>query len=170
MIYRYKRCWLKKSWIALSKIWKSNLSRYIKVCLFQAIVESVLLYGAETWTITSKIQKSLDGCYQDAQSCSQWQLEWEYGKLRTIWWSSPPWKLKDQRFQFAVHCLRSNKKIVSSLVLWISRHGLRKPGRPPTTYVDVLGKDTGLTTDELATTMKDRGVWKAIIGVHTRST
>ena len=52
-----------KSCNALSKIWMSNLSRYIKIRLFQATVESVLVYGAETWNISSKIQKSLDGCY-----------------------------------------------------------------------------------------------------------
>ena len=31
--------------------------------LFHATVESVLLYGCETWTITAKIREALDGCY-----------------------------------------------------------------------------------------------------------
>ena len=48
---------------ALSKIWKSSLSRCINECLFQAIVESILLYGAESWPMTNKIQKQLDGYY-----------------------------------------------------------------------------------------------------------
>ena len=52
-----------KSCSALSKIWKSSLCRNIKERLFQATAESILLYGTETWTITNKIQKSLDGCY-----------------------------------------------------------------------------------------------------------
>ena len=55
-----------QAWIAchkLSKIWKANLTRTDKIKLFQATVESVLLYGSETWTITSKIRKMLDGCY-----------------------------------------------------------------------------------------------------------
>ena len=39
----------------LSKIWKSDLSRYIKVRL--AIVESILLYGSETWTLTKELTK-----------------------------------------------------------------------------------------------------------------
>ena len=47
----------------LTKIWKSTLSRNLKIKLFHATVESVLLYGCETWTITTKIRKSLDGCY-----------------------------------------------------------------------------------------------------------
>ena len=47
----------------LTKIWKSNLPRSAKVKLFQATVESILLYGSETWTVTTKVRKMLDGCY-----------------------------------------------------------------------------------------------------------
>ena len=47
----------------LNKIWKSNLSKNIKIKLFQATMESVLLYGSDTWTVTKKISKALDGCY-----------------------------------------------------------------------------------------------------------
>ena len=32
-------------------------------CLNINTVESVLLYGCETWTITTQIRKGLDGCY-----------------------------------------------------------------------------------------------------------
>ena len=39
----------------LIKIWKSNLPRPSKIKLFQAPVESILLYGSETWTVTTKI-------------------------------------------------------------------------------------------------------------------
>ena len=35
----------------------------IRIKLFHATVESVLLYGCETWTITTKIRKALDGWY-----------------------------------------------------------------------------------------------------------
>ena len=43
----------------LSRVWSSPLKRYIKVRLFLAIVESVLLCGSNTWTLTKK----LDGTY-----------------------------------------------------------------------------------------------------------
>ena len=36
----------------LRKIWSSTLSKRIKIRLFIVTVDSVLLYGAETWTIT----------------------------------------------------------------------------------------------------------------------
>ena len=47
----------------LTKIWKSSLSRPLKLRLFAATVESVFLYGCEAWTITPKLAKEIDGCY-----------------------------------------------------------------------------------------------------------
>ena len=55
-----------KAWAASNKldtIWKSTLSRKLKVQFFRATVESVLLYGAECWTLTKQQQKRLDRCY-----------------------------------------------------------------------------------------------------------
>ena len=52
-----------KAWAACHKmnaIWKSNLRQDLKIRLFQATVESILLYGTETWTITESLKKSID--------------------------------------------------------------------------------------------------------------
>jgi len=43
-----------KAWGALHRlkdIWKSKLSKSLKIRLFIAACESVLLYGSETWTL-----------------------------------------------------------------------------------------------------------------------
>ena len=48
----------------LNKIWKSSLiAKIVQAPFIAATVESVLLYGCEAWTITSKLAKNLDGCY-----------------------------------------------------------------------------------------------------------
>ena len=52
-----------KAAIRMVKIWKSNLSRQCKLNIFTSTVESVLLYGAETWSLTATLDKRLDGCY-----------------------------------------------------------------------------------------------------------
>ena len=55
-----------KSWTALNKltcIWKSNLPDNLKRNFFKAVVESVLLYGSTTWTLTKAMEKNLDGTY-----------------------------------------------------------------------------------------------------------
>ena len=48
---------------SMRKVWKSNLKAELKKRLFVATVESVLLYGSETWTITITRERSLNGCY-----------------------------------------------------------------------------------------------------------
>ena len=45
----------------LKKMWSSTLSRKTKVRLFKATVESALLYGSETWTITRAMENRIDG-------------------------------------------------------------------------------------------------------------
>ena len=47
----------------LRKVWTSSLKRSIKVGLFIATVESVLLYNSNTWTLTKQMEKRLDGVY-----------------------------------------------------------------------------------------------------------
>ena len=47
----------------LTKIWKSDLSKKFKIDIFRATVESVLLYGCETWTLTKDLERKLNGCY-----------------------------------------------------------------------------------------------------------
>ena len=51
----------------LRKIWTSTLSKRITIRLFIATVESVLLYGAETWTMTQTMKKQLDAYYTRMQ-------------------------------------------------------------------------------------------------------
>ena len=47
----------------LDKIWKSDLPKKHKLNFFRATVESVLLYGCATWTLTKAEEKALDGTY-----------------------------------------------------------------------------------------------------------
>ena len=55
-----------KAWAVmnnLSKIWTSNLSLRLKRNFFRATVESVLVYGAITWTLTIALEKKINGSY-----------------------------------------------------------------------------------------------------------
>ena len=50
-----------KTWPALHRlknIWMSKLFRKLKIRLFIAACESVLLYGSEAWTMTESQEKS----------------------------------------------------------------------------------------------------------------
>ena len=109
----------------LTKIWKSILSRNLKIKVFQATVESVLLYGCETWTITAKIRKALYGCYT-RMLWSALNVNWKthmtneelYGDIPQI-----TTKIKARRLTFAGHCKRAEGCIVSKLVTWRPTQG-----------------------------------------------
>ena len=64
-----------KAWSALNSmhtIWKSKMSENLKRSFFRDTVESVLVYGAITWTLTSTLdKKSRWSVYSNASNCSQ---------------------------------------------------------------------------------------------------
>ena len=45
------------------KIWKSNLDEYLKVMLFRATTDITLLYGSQTWALTSAEERELNGTF-----------------------------------------------------------------------------------------------------------
>ena len=49
-----------------------------------ATVESVLLYGCESWTLASRLEKRLDGCYTRMLHCVK-QIHWEYMYMSQTW-------------------------------------------------------------------------------------
>lgn len=55
-----------QAWRALTKmknVWESRASQDLKVRFFLAAVESISLYGCESWTVTPQIECSLNGIY-----------------------------------------------------------------------------------------------------------
>ena len=47
----------------MKNVWCSRLSQKLKVKLFLATVESVLVYGGEAWTMKKNLTKAIDGVY-----------------------------------------------------------------------------------------------------------
>ena len=65
-----------------------------------------------------------------------------------------------RRLGIAGHCYRHRELPASQLVLWEPTHGRRKPGRPATTFLNILQDDIGATTSaELPACMKDCKDW-----------
>ena len=116
------------AWRALngmSRVWCSNLPRHIKLSLFHATVESVLLYGCESWTLTHTLQKSLDGCYTrmlravlNVDQNIHITNKDLYGQLPRL-----SKKVAARRMRLAGHCHRHRELPASRLVLWEPTHG-----------------------------------------------
>ena len=55
-----------QSWSALhslQKVWKSPIKKETKAKVFQACIETILLYGLDSWTLNVARRKRLDGTY-----------------------------------------------------------------------------------------------------------
>ena len=165
-----------KAWSALNKldkIWKSNLSPQLKRNFFRATVESVLLYGATSWTLTKTLEKMLDGAYTRMLRAVL-NISWrEHPTKRVLYGDLPPISqtLRDRRLRFAGHCFRSKEELASDLVLWQPNHGFKSRGRPARTYPDQLSDDLGCMKEDLPVLMSDRTRWKEqVIECRVRST
>ena len=133
----------------------------LKKRFFISTVEAILLYGCESWALTEQMEKALNGTYtrmlrkvMNIHWSSHTPNEQLYGNLPRV-----ADKIAARRLRLAGHCFRHPELSTQKLILWEPTHGKRGSGRPQTTYVDVLKRDTGGTsTSELANLMTDRDV------------
>ena len=124
-----------KVWTALRKmdtIWKSKLQPQLKISFFKMTVQSVLLYGSSSWTLTKTLEKKIDGAYTKmlrvvkgiswSQHLKNAQL---YGDLPKI-----SDTIREQRTRFSGHCWGSKEEVISNVLLWQPSHGKRSRRRP----------------------------------------
>ena len=155
-----------QAWTAIRKldnIWKSKLPRNLKINFFRATIESIFLYGAETWTLSKKLNEELDGTYTRLLRHAL-NINWRQHVTNIELYRNLP-KISDtirkRRLRLAGHCLRSTE-VSAKLLLWKPRHGHRNPGRPKLDFATLLTEDSGLNLDELSKAMSNREQWSAI--------
>jgi hypothetical protein len=170
--FEIRRALAWKACTRLVKIWKSDsISKEVKITLFRACVESVLLYNAVTWTMTATLEKRLDGCYTKLLRYAL-GYKWSdyisnnvlYGHLRRV--SSI---LLEKQLIFAGHCVRSDQP-VRDLVLWDHSQmtrckctpGAGSRGNSAKLLLKRVGKVDGLVCSdvELHKLMQDREAWR----------
>ena len=134
----------------------------MKLRLMHTTVESVLLYGCETWTLTKTLLKQLDGTYTrilrmilNVHWSQKVTNEVLYGAIENIFT-----KIRRRFLKFAEHCLRRDDEVVSDLVLWEPTHGTRIRGRQPESYIRNLERQTGIPASEMRVAMMNRAVWR----------
>ena len=155
-----------QAWQALNMInciWNSNMRKEIKVRFFVAAIESILLYGCESWTVTPKIESMLNGTYTKMLRKATNVKWWERKTNAEVYKELPLLgnKIAARRIKLSSNCHRHSEVAAISLVLWQPNQNLRRRGKPKMDFVEVLKKDTGnLSTIEQCTVMEDRSVWK----------
>ena len=152
------------AWVAcnkLEKLWHSTLPDDTKIYLFQCLIEPILLDGSETWTLTQKNQKRLDGTYTNLRRVQN--IHWnEHPTKERIYGDFPPISdtLRRERLLFAGHCLRAENEIISMLLLWKKNIPIRNRRM---TYPQMLSRDTGIDPEDLGNAMLDRDLWKTVV-------
>ena len=152
-----------KSLHKLKAVWSSQMKRKTKIDLFRATTKSVLLYGAGTWTMNRREEKSIDGCYTRMLRMVL-NVSWKSHTTNKVLYGKLP-KLSDtirmRRLRLAGHSHRDHDSPIGKLVTWIPAHGTTSVGRPTRSYVDVLLDDAGVdNVAELETYMADRNLWR----------
>ena len=161
-----ERAW--KALNGMTRIWTSRVKPELKKMFFLSTVETILLYGCESWSVTEAQEKTLNGTYTrmlrkalNVHWTSHMTNEELYGEVPTVCN-----KIASRRLKLAGHCHRDPELITQSLVLWEPKHGYQVRGRPINNYIDTLKRDPGArNTNELATLMEDRDIWR----VHVKS-
>ena len=156
---------LSKAWTAigsLSIICESDLTDKMKRSFFQATVISIRLHGCSTWTLTKRLEKTLDGNYTKMlrpilnkswrQHLTRHQL---YGHLPPIMKT-----IQVRRTRHAGHCWRSKDELISNVLLWTPAYGQAKAGRPARTYIQQLCEDMGCNPGDLPVAINDREKWR----------
>ena len=112
------------------RVWKSDISKNLKIRLFHATVESDLLYGSETWCMTMLLEKRLDGAYtrllRKVLNISL-RLKVPNAELY-VEVPRPSTLVTKRRLQLAGHCFRANGnqyQPASDLVFWQSHERFR---------------------------------------------
>ena len=147
----------------LGRIWKSSITRELKIKFFRACVEGILLYNSETWTITKAMEIKLDGLYTKLLR-RVLNVSWRdhisnkelYSKLPLL--SST---IRQRRLHFAGHCFRTINQPVTDLLLWTPSMGKRGRGAGIKTFPKSLLEDTALSSNhEIQILMADRQLWR----------
>ena len=120
----------------------------MKRSFFQAAVESLLLYGCTTWTLTKRLKKKLDVNYTRMLRAILNKSWRQHPTRHQLYGHLPPITktIQVRRTRHAGHCWRSRDEVISDVLLWTPTYGQAKAGRPARTYIQQLCEDTGCSS------------------------
>ena len=129
-----------------AKVWSTHaLSRYTKLQLFQSIVISVLLYGAETWTLLNKhcaaLSVFLMRCLRHICGISLKDHVSNTAILSMCQTCSVDAQLRSKRLRWYGHVCRMIDCRLPKVMLFGQVKGSHPPGRPRKIWNDIVLSD-----------------------------
>ena len=153
-----------QSWSALhslQKVWKSPIKKETKTKVFKACIETILLYGSESWTLNVTRRKRLDGTYTRMLRAA-YNISWKsHPTNKSLYGSLPRVSevVRRRRLALAAH-VTCHDEPAGRLLLW-SPDAKRRVGRPYVTLKAIIEEETGLTGTDLLSAMADRELWSS---------
>jgi len=159
-----------KEWRAMaSLITNRSIPFKIRGSVHESCVRSVMLYDAETWALTGKLEDILKSCdsrmlrymarvRQDRISSEEVAKRCSLKMIQN--------ELRQKRLQWCGHVRREKEGGVLRLVEEMEVLGKRKVRRPRKTWKDIVKRDLELIGVEESEAL-DRGRWRKIIAGPT---
>ena len=159
------------AYAALHNIWKSSkTSKKTKIRLFKSSVLSVLLYGSESWKVTTAVTSKLD-TFQTRCLRRILKIYWPntisneelYRRTNTTPLSL---EIKKRRWSWIGHILRMHPDAIPRVALRWTPTGKRKRGRPRETWrrsTDKEMKEKQWTWGQIQLWSQDRQAWRALV-------
>ena len=123
----------------------SNLPDNLKRNFLRAAVETVFFYGSVSWTLTTHLEKKIDGAYARMLRIAL-NRSWKDHPINVeLYGHIPPISksLQQQRMRFTGYCWCSKEELAGDVLHWKSTNGHQPRRRPKKTYIDQLMDDTG---------------------------
>ena len=97
-------------------------------------MESVLLYGCEAWTLTSALERSLNGCYTCILRAVLNFKWWQHIPNTDLYGDLPNVgdRVAARRISLEGHCIRHPELPAEKVLLWKPTHGHGRRGRQDT--------------------------------------
>ena len=131
------------------------------IYIYMLIPSSLWQLWGDTWTLTKRLKKKLDGNYTRmlrALLNKSWR---QHPTRHQLYGHLPPITktIQVRRTRHAGHCWRSKDELISDVLLWTPTYGQAKAGWPARTYIQQLCEDTGCNPEDLPGEMNDREKW-----------
>ena len=156
----------------LKPIWRSkNISMKTRMNLLRALVNSVFLYGCETWTLNAEMEKRISAF---EMNCMRRLLQVHYTshtsnkQIRELMWGyigeheDLLTVVKHRQLTWFGHVIRWKGSLANTM-LQGGTDGSRKRGRPIRTWIHNIKDWTSLDWQQLIRTADDREQWKICV-------